>query len=289
MFKRLKIRNFQAHRKLSIDFDKITVLVGDSDKGKSSAIRALRWVCFNRPDGTSFVRQGASVCSVEVELWNGTIIERRRGKNVNEYVLNGSVLKAFGRDVPPMVRDALNVSLVSFQTQHDMPFWLDVSKGAVAKNLNSVVDLEVMDRALSYLSKGLKQHQQRLDHIDHDLMTVKIELAPLKSLKEAQAEFEEIQALAKSVEENEGRIGGLKSLILSIKKVERLASITPPDSTEIDRIQSTTKANSTLIRKLSSLIGNIERVQRNIKQWDHDLKKAPLSTVCPTCGQRVRS
>lgn len=55
---KLRIQNFQAHKDTTIEFDRITTIVGPSDIGKSAVLRALKWVAKNEPNGTSFVRDG---------------------------------------------------------------------------------------------------------------------------------------------------------------------------------------------------------------------------------------
>ena len=68
MIDRVQILNFQRHGELKIVFDEqITTIVGPSDTGKSSVLRAIRWVAFNRPLGDGFIRFGENECVVR--LW----------------------------------------------------------------------------------------------------------------------------------------------------------------------------------------------------------------------------
>lgn len=41
---KLRIQNFQAHKDTTIEFDRITTIVGPSDTGKSAVLRAFKWV-----------------------------------------------------------------------------------------------------------------------------------------------------------------------------------------------------------------------------------------------------
>ena len=55
MLKRLRIKNFQKHGKVDISFDPhVTCIVGDSDAGKSSLLRALHWFLTNPMEPISF-------------------------------------------------------------------------------------------------------------------------------------------------------------------------------------------------------------------------------------------
>ena len=80
MLESLDITNFQKHSTYHIDFDPyLTVLVGPTNIGKSSLLRAIRWCMLNTPSGDSFIKQGESFTSVKLKVDNHTI-ERKRGK-----------------------------------------------------------------------------------------------------------------------------------------------------------------------------------------------------------------
>lgn len=60
-FERLLIENFQSHEQTEVFFTEgLNVFVGPSDSGKSAILRALRWVLYNEPKGTDFIRAGKS-------------------------------------------------------------------------------------------------------------------------------------------------------------------------------------------------------------------------------------
>ena len=125
MIKRLRIKNFQKHKSIDIEFDEhVTSIVGPSDTGKSALIRALKWVCSNKPNGNDFIRQGSKKCSVRVEV-NGHKITRSRGAE-NTYHLDKEVFHAFGNNVPKEIEHVLRMDEINFQGQHDSPFWLNL-------------------------------------------------------------------------------------------------------------------------------------------------------------------
>lgn len=48
MISKITIRNFQTHKKSELEFtDGVNLIVGSSDNGKSSVIRAFRWLAEN--------------------------------------------------------------------------------------------------------------------------------------------------------------------------------------------------------------------------------------------------
>ena len=111
-FKGLVIENFQSHERTEITFSEgLNVFVGPSDSGKSAILRALRWVLYNQPRGSDFIRTGASRCRVTLILSDGTQIVRERSSSVNRYLIrdpegNERVFEGFGSDVPDEVLEA---------------------------------------------------------------------------------------------------------------------------------------------------------------------------------------
>lgn len=84
--KKIHLVNFQSHANTLIELDRnFNVIVGESRQGKSSILRAIRWVIENKPSGKSFIKTGAQEASVEITLNNGTIIKRFVNKKENGY------------------------------------------------------------------------------------------------------------------------------------------------------------------------------------------------------------
>ena len=152
MIERLQIQGYQRHTKLRVAFDPHTnTIVGPTDAGKSSILRAIRWVVTNKPDGIENINWDTD--TAKVTLWaNGHKVTRTRGPGINSYELDGKVYKAFGSDVPPDIQTALNLGPVNFQFQDDLSFWFHDTPGQVSRNLNSIVNLTDIDTILSNLA-----------------------------------------------------------------------------------------------------------------------------------------
>lgn len=157
MIERLLLKDFQIHERMEVVFDeRITVLVGPSDAGKSAVLRALRWLCFNRPSGDSFIRHGSKDTCVRL-LVDGQAVLRRKGGGVNRYRVEGDVYTAFGTGVPAQADDLLQLGPVNFQAQHDPPFWLSLSPGEVSRELNAIVNLGLIDQTLANVASELRK------------------------------------------------------------------------------------------------------------------------------------
>ena len=163
VLERLLIKNFQKHARLELDLDPhVTVLAGKSDAGKSSIIRALRWLATNKPGGTSFIRregedQAAAERTAVARLSvDGHVIKRIRGPRRNLFLLDGQPLAAFGAGVPDPVAQLLNIGQISLQLQHDPPYLFSLSPGQAAAALDEVVNLDAIDQVMARLASGLR-------------------------------------------------------------------------------------------------------------------------------------
>ena len=156
MIKTINLRRFQIHKELDINLGLgVTTIIGPSDIGKSSVIRAIKWVVNNRPAGNDFI-QGKGPTSIKVITTEGEIV-RRKGRGKNLYKLGKKTFRAFGNDVPPEISKILGMTNINFQGQYDSPFWLSNTAGEVSRQLNQIVNLGVIDTTLSNLSSTVRK------------------------------------------------------------------------------------------------------------------------------------
>jgi len=173
MIKKLSLKNFQSHPESELEFHPgVNVLVGSSDNGKSAILRAFSWVRSNSPSGGQFVshwaknKKGNQVdsCYAVVSKEVGQVT-RERDRAGNRYILNEEEFNAVRSDVPEQVQDFFNMTDVNIQSQHDRPFLLFETPGEVARILNRVVKLDVIDRALSGIDSKKRASKKNIDQL----------------------------------------------------------------------------------------------------------------------------
>ena len=114
----VEIHNFQSHIDTKIEFAPLlTTVVGASDAGKSSVIRALRWALFNEPSGTQYMRVGTADTYVRLLFTDGSALLRARDKSKNYYILQNADgestrLEGFGQKTPSQVAEFTGIRKV---------------------------------------------------------------------------------------------------------------------------------------------------------------------------------
>ena len=261
------LRNFQIHRKTELNIHEgINIIAGSSGNGKSSVIRAIRWLCENSPRGFKFRRWKApekSVTSVSFVL-DGETITRKRNATTNSYDFKGHNYKALKTDVPEDIQEELNISEFNIQRQFEGPFLFSKSSSEVAKMINSVAGIEVIDAILketnarhrkakaevTLLAGMLQSKTATVSSLKHFVGLKKMEAGILKDLEGYESVSERIDKLSSF----------LKSLQKKIDKAEQLSGI--PDISK--KLSRTTK----LLRKYRDVVdgkqNSLERILRSL-------------------------
>jgi exonuclease SbcC len=291
MIDRLRIENFQRHELLSFSLHpRVTTIVGPTDSGKSAVVRALRWLATNRPRGTAMVRDGSNGAQVKT-LIDGKTIARRRGKGVNVYRIDKHDYKAFGDAVPEDVERLWNVDeSVNFQGQHDSPFWFSLTAGEVAKRLNSVVDLEAIDRVLSDVASCVRAARSAIDISTSRVQSVENELESLDFVDELNIDLARLRSLDDELDVLNETSDGLESAIAEIDELRAVAERPVPDLDGLREQKENSESLDLDVASLRLLINKVEDAQarfdmyrREVVDAEAELKEEQKGN-CPLCG-----
>lgn len=279
MLEKILIQNFQKHEKKVIEFDeRITVLTGPSDTGKSSILRALKWVCLNSPQGDAFIRDGSKGTTVRLFI-DDSKIGRKRGGSLNAYYLNDQEFKAFGNDVPDTISNILQLDNINFQGQQDPPFWLSLSAGEVSRQLNAIIDLEIVDQALSNIGKKVR-HFQKVVQISQDrLKTVREQKKELDWVIEANTVYCSVENLESQQKLVDASVASLSELVVSIKnqiEVQHRASSQLKSLKSIGVVAQKARKVYKQQISLSALIIGIKKQQEILDKGKPDTSKLDL-------------
>lgn len=275
--RRLALFNFQKHKEISIPLDNpITCIVGESDKGKSAIIRALRWAAFNKPGGSGFIRYGEKSCSVKLRIDDHRIARIRNGKE-NKYIVDGEKLEAFGSTVPDQVSVILKLDEINFQKQFDAPFWFSESAGEVSKRLNAIVDLSVLDRLMANLNARLRKASAKKDLLTEQFESIQIAKAQAREIIEIDKRLIAVELLANEVKSNAQKRARLNDCIAGVVRIgadKKRLTLALESGKNLIRISDRAERIGKQRESISELIDTAQKHDARIKRLSGSLPTA---------------
>lgn len=271
MINELEIRNFQSHKETDLIFvPGVNVILGQSDVGKSSVIRAIRWAISNRPSGNSFRANFASD-TTEVSMGFGEeFISRQKGKKVNRYETESGELKALRSEVPQEVQDITRMEEVNIQPQYESYFLLDETPGNVAKAFNSVSGLEEMDAALKNINSKVRTTSSEMAVILKNIVSFEEQINDLDWLKKSEIDLNEMEKQEAKLKEQKGKISELRQVLVSLSsKKEKLKQL--PDFSALPKIQEIFELDAVIdakLKKTNKLIDCLDSLTAKQKKKD---------------------
>jgi len=264
MLKSISITNFQSHRNTRINFsDGLNIISGSSDSGKSSIVRALRWVTENRPAGDS-VRswdcKKNDEISVGLEFTEGLVCKKKiEGRTKYSIDSNkGSFdFEAVRSDVPAEITEFLDLSEFNLQTQHDPYFLLNDSPGEVAKKLNYLVGLDVIDTIFKNLNSKILFTKRKIESTSSDAADISKKIEELSWIDDADRKLTNIENEDEKIKNDRKKLEEIKELINRYSLIQK----------DLDAIQP-----------LISLEGIIAPISKELKDLLIDRKK--YSEIC---------
>ena len=207
--KRMTIVNFQSHENTEIDFDEagFNAIVGETDMGKSSIIRAIRWCLYNEPNGTEMIRIGENRCEVAIEFSNGNIVTRARDiKSAGIYSVydaqtqKKSDFKSFGRNIPIEVMNAHQIPKgANIADQLEGPFMLSSTAPERAAMIGSIVGTDIVDAAIGEASGEIAASQKMNIQYEKAVMKLKDSLKAYDDLDSQIAHEAAINAILNAI------------------------------------------------------------------------------------------
>ncbi|HHU63556.1 MAG TPA: AAA family ATPase [Clostridiales bacterium] len=214
--KKLIIENFQSHKYTQLDFsNNLNVIVGPSDTGKTSIIRAIKWVLYNEPRGTGFIRKGENTCSVTLYFSNGYGVKRKRTAGTNQYIVihpdgKETIFEGFGNNVPAEVINVHGIRKVEFDTgissniniaeQMEGPFMLSQPATLRAKALGRLVGAHIIDAAVKDIATDIHRLTQQKKGIEENISSIDQQLQQFKDLDDLKKVIEKSKGLLEDIE-----------------------------------------------------------------------------------------
>jgi DNA repair exonuclease SbcCD ATPase subunit len=192
----------------------------------------------------------------------------------------------------------LQLDELNIQHQHDAPLWLSESAGQVAKNLNEIVNLDLIDRVLTRLSRATRQVSSELTVCENRLLAAKSTAKELEWVEQAIADYEAVERAEAKIQEAQQEHTQLLTIVQSLEKQEekitRLEGIVEPAQKDLDDLQETNKQWNELqdsAESLRNLLLQIGRLEGQMYEADRQgsLVDKQLKSVktCPLCQRPI--
>jgi len=312
MIKNLTIKNFQSHENSKLKFSPgFNVIVGASDHGKTSIIRAIEWLRTNSPGGdsfkTCFLRNGEDESKVILENSTGAVIRARGKTSTGSYktylagkIQNYSVL---GNDVPEPVIEILNLTDINVQMQLEPHFLLLQTPGQAAKYLNGITKLDKLTNALDILKRKQvgagteidslnKQIDNANQYLESGIQNVLQELESIqKNITRCIDRRNNVVNSISSLQKIIAEIKWVKSKIVDDKQIQEAGEILDAVSKYIKTVESKRNELETIeqiIRKCKILKEGIRNKGYELVTLEGEIKKLQGQlTNCPYCDSAL--
>jgi len=311
MISKIQITNFQSLKEVEIEPGNFTVILGESDLGKSAIVRAIS-ALVNNKTGQDFIKRGTSGC--EISLISGDdSVTWKKGKSAS-YVLNGKTFEKMGSSVPEEIEEVLSMGDIdvggvrfqpNFHSQFSVPFLVGETGSFRAKILGELSGTNVLFTAAQE-ARRREQSSKRLRVIRlEDKLKLDSELEKFSYLKEWKTRLVKCKSLLAELEvleENIQKIGdilehskSLSSLLIeaskSLRISDKLKTVIAKAEKLVLEIQEVDSCIENIIDNIIDLEYSLSDivVERNVTKGDLLMvtKEIEGLGVCPTCGRRL--
>lgn len=311
MIKFLSIDNFQSHKKTRLDFcDGVNAIVGNSNSGKTSILRSLYWVLYNRPLGSSFISHwniddkenpvhNTSVIVKNdkgaIERRKGTIIQNEDKKDFNGYIINNDhILEAVGKGVPEEVTSLFNLEDVNIQKQLDSPFLLSESSGEVARFFNSLIKLDLIDNVLSKAESVRRETNKDLTRTEDEIIEINKELENFDWLDKAEKLIGRIQIMEEGIKEKNNLVEKINENLNKYReyeeKVKKIGIILSATSLvqNIDFLNNCIEKSKEKYNKLKKIIDTWKEQNKKLNEMEKLLNYEPLIKEIDILNSKIK-
>lgn len=293
-YMRVKIENYQAIKNADLFFDVgLTAIVGPTNSGKSSLIRAIKGA-INNQVGTGFINYDADESVVSIEDNGNTIVWTKPRKGSATYTLNGREISKVGRTQNEEVANLLNMSEVEVNTQKiRLNFWeqmekaflMDKTPNQLFEFISQSKEQELMQSyqqteqtKLTEIEKQIKVNETKLDVYKQEIQ--KLDNRATELVRFNAIDINQIQSLIKlknSVETNLERFYDTISEINLLRdkvlvQTNFVKSIKSIDNELRQRFLLRDKIIA-LENIISSGTKQITKLNNNIMDWENNIKQ----------------
>ena len=290
--KSVHIKNVNNHEESVYDFNEhINLIVGSSENGKSASIRGIVFALYNIYNG-DLVNWDEKFAQVTVEFFDGAIIKRTKGKDVNrvEFKYPGqkefTIYKSFGADYPEEVWNFLgnppkyiDSKPIAYADQHSKTFLVDLKPTQLPSVFSQLTGVEDLEECSSFCNSKIKGFEKSNKALDNEIKELELKLeTDFVGLDEKILLLEKLRTLLDEISETEHDISGLLSIQKDYKRISKAGQEAVNEITRSKKIIETMPDLSSLNKDFSALESmqimqkNADKTASKIAKYDKQIK-----------------
>jgi DNA repair ATPase RecN len=298
----LDVRNFQSLRAVHLDLGPLTVIVGDSNCGKSALVRSIQALASN-VRGSTIVTHGYKLASISAVTDSATVTfvkgEGHGYYRIVDQVEEREFTKLAG-EVPIEISRALELDAVkeglslNFAPQHEPPFLLTSSGSVVARTLGELTKVSTVLEAVREANRRRTSSSGDLKLRSKDLESVKGSMAVVDQLSARRDAIYEVEKILLDINGIESEIFDLESAVDCLDKADIEVSEVYDISDLVKAFEDFTKMYKDLeiLHKLTIEVTACDNFYENWRERSDTLEKEFHEALeeageCPLCGQMI--
>ena len=275
---KIEVKGFQAIENVELTIDRFTAIVGGSNIGKSSVVRAIKCALTNS-SGTSFVRhdeycirktRGHKTCKCQASVhivMDGFDLLWEKGDAINKYTFNGQVYDKPGTGIPEFlvstgfspVKIGDTSGSIQIADQFFPIFMLNQSGPAIAEAISDVSRLDRINRASKAAEKDRKEAASTRKLREEDSISIRVRLQKYEGLDGAIQKTAALEQKSSEVDVVESSVSALNEFIGSTRSVaSQIRALTTVRSVAVPEIASV-KGPYDTVKVLAEFSDNLKR------------------------------
>jgi len=290
--KRIRIKNIESHEDTVLELHPgVNMITGPSDVGKSTIIKCMYLLAFDRPLGKGYVSYWAKDGGIYLDTETLSISKIKGSQNV---------LKINGRKTDKEeVQSVLGITRNNFLVQGQPHFMLSWSPGERASYLNEITNLSIIDSATKK-AKGFVKHFNSMSETQREALKLyKEELESYADIEDMEVEVSSLERMAEQHKAIEKEIQQILSLLYSLDDIEsEIAELSKMDlaaqKKQIEEMLLLFKQAEEIEEEeseIEDLLHDLQTIEHQQETAESDLKglRIKLDKLmpkrCPLCGK----
>lgn len=227
MIKSIQLKNFQSHRNTTLWFSPgVNVIVGDPQNGKTAILRALNLLRTNRPSGfryhSHFAEEPNTTIRIETPEGSVSFVKSESGASysVDRAGMPEVGFPKTGTAVPDLASEVLNLQDLNIQDQLAPHFLIADSPADVAREINRITNVDLVDQWTSALNRKKHAAQVLIGQTSRRVGELAEKAEALEGIEDMGPVLIEAETAQKAAEQKKWEWNSVRLLARELEEVE---------------------------------------------------------------------